>query len=137
MASFMLRIVTPDGLMFSGEAQSITVRTVEGDVGILPNHINFLTALGMGEAKIVAGGQTRRAACIGGMLSVRDNEVNLVPTTFEWADDIDLPRAQHAREAAEERLAHRADLSSQEIAIAEAKLKRALVRSGVAGRKNI
>ncbi len=135
MATFNLQIVTPDGLMFSGEAESLTVRTVEGDVGILPNHINFLTALGMGEARIVTGGVTRRAACIGGMLSVRNNEVNLVPTTFEWADEIDLDRANRARQAAEEKLSHRNTLSDQELAVAEAKLKRALVRSGVAARR--
>lgn len=135
MATFNLQIVTPDGLMFSGEAESLTVRTVEGDVGILPNHINFLTALGMGEARIVTCGVTRRAACIGGMLSVRNNEVNLVPTTFEWADEIDLDRANRARQAAEEKLSHRNTLSDQELAVAEAKLKRALVRSGVAARR--
>ena len=135
MATFNLQIVTPDGLMFSGEAESLTVRTVEGDVGILPDHINFLTALGMGEARIVAEGKTRRAACIGGMLSVRDNEVHLVPTTFEWADEIDLDRANRARQAAEEKLSHRSSLSDQELAVAEAKLKRALVRSGVAARR--
>ena len=135
MATFKLQIVTPDGLLYSGEAESLTVRSVEGDVGVLPGHINFLTALGMGEAKIVTGGVTRRAACIGGMLSVRDNVVTLVPTTFEWADEIDLDRANRAREAAEEKLNHRERLNGQERAIAEAKLKRALVRSGVAGRK--
>lgn len=134
MASFMLRIVTPDGLMFSGEAQSITVRTVEGDVGILPNHINFLTALGMGEAKIVAGGQTRRAACIGGMLSVRDNEVNLVPTTFEWADRIDVPRAEASEKRAKTVLANKS-ASDADLRLAEARLKRALVRKSVGSRQ--
>lgn len=135
MAEFDLQIVTPDGLMFSGKAESLKVRTVTGDVCILPNHINYLTALGMGEAKIVSEGRTRRAACIGGMLSVRDNQVHLVPTTFEWSDEIDPDRADRARQEAEEKLSHRDALSDQELAIAEAKLKRALVRKSVAGRK--
>lgn len=135
MAEFDLEIVTPDGLMYSGKAESLRVRTVTGDVCILPGHINYLTALGMGEAKLVAEGKTRRAACIGGMLSVRDNEVKLVPTTFEWSDEIDAARADRARAAAEEKLSHRGDLSNQELAIAEAKLKRALVRRNVAGKK--
>ncbi len=136
MATFKLKIVTPDGPMFNGEAQSLTVRTVEGDVCILPKHINYLTALGMGEAKVVpAEGNARRAACIGGMLSVTGDEVELVPTTFEWADEIDARRADRARKAAEEKLSHREKLSDHELAIAEAKLKRALVRSSVANRK--
>lgn len=134
MAEFDLEIVTPDGLMFSGKAESLRVRTVTGDVCILPGHINYLTALGMGEGKIVAGGVTRRAACIGGMLSVSGSEVKLVPTTFEWADEIDVNRAQRAKSEAEEKLSHRDRLSDHELAIAEAKLKRALVRSSVANR---
>ncbi len=132
MASFNLQVVTPDGLMFSGEAQSLTVRSVEGDVCILPNHINYLTALGMGEARITADGKTRRAACIGGMLSVQDNDVKLVPTTFEWSDEIDADRAERARAEAEDKLARRDKLSDHELAVAEAKLKRALVRKSVA-----
>ena len=135
MGTFDLQIVTPDGLMFSGEAQSLRVRTVEGDVCILPRHINLLTALGMGEAKIVADGKARSAACIGGMLSVMDNHVKLVPTTFEWADEIDAKRAEKAKNEAEEKLSHRDRLTDQELAIAEAKLKRALVRRSVANRK--
>lgn len=135
MASFDLKIVTPDGRLFDGQARSLTVRTVEGDVCILPGHINFLTALGMGEAKVVDGeGKARRAACIGGMLSVSGSEVKLVPTTFEWADEIDVNRAQRAKSEAEEKLSHRDRLSDHELAIAEAKLKRALVRSSVANR---
>ena len=132
MASFNLQVVTPDGLMFSGEAQSLTVRSVEGDVCILPNHINYLTALGMGEARITADGKTRRAACIGGMLSVQDNDVKLVPTTFEWSDEIDADRAERARAEAEDKLARRDKLSDHELAVAEAKLKRAPVRKSVA-----
>ncbi len=135
MATFDLQIVTPDGLMFSGQAESLVVRTVEGDVCILPRHMDFLTALGMGEAKLVSQGQTRRAACIGGMMSVKDNTVKLVPTTFEWADEIDADRASRAKAEAEEKLSHREKLTDHELAIAEAKLKRALVRTSVAGRR--
>ena len=135
MATFKLQIVTPDGLMFDGEAESLVVRTTEGDVCVLPRHINFVTALGMGEAKIRTPEGERRAACIGGMLSVDNGEVKLVPTTFEWAEDIDAARADRAREEAERRLANRANLSEHQLMMAEAKLHRALVRRSVAGRK--
>lgn len=73
MSVFHLRIVTADGEFFNGEAQRVLVRTIDGDVSILANHIPYLTALGMGECRVTgADGETRRAACIGGMLSVRD-----------------------------------------------------------------
>ncbi len=135
MSSFRLKIVTPDGQMFDGDAESLLVRTVTGDVCILPRHINYVTALGMGEAKIVTNGETRRAACIGGMLSVTGDVVRLVPTTFEWAENIDDARARRAEEEAKEKLSHTDRYSRHELDIAEAKLHRALVRRSVAERR--
>ena len=132
MSTFHLQIVTLDGLSFDGEAEKLIVRTIDGDVCILPRHINLVTALGMGEAKVFADGAVRRAACIGGLLSVANNEVKLVPTTFEWAEDIDPERARRAREAAENALKDKTK-SKVDLAIAEAKLKRALVRQSVSG----
>ena len=93
MTSFPLKIVTPDGLIFDGEAEELVVRSTTGDVAVLAKHTNFVTPLGMGRAIIVSGGIRRTAACIGGMLSVVNGSVTLVPTTFEWSDKIDLERA--------------------------------------------
>lgn len=132
VSTFHLQVVTLDGLSFDGEAEKLIVRTITGDVCILPRHINFVSPLGMGEAMIFVDGHERRAACIGGLLSVCDDEVKLAPTTFEWAEDIDKARAKRAEEEAEKILANKNKLSAQNIAIAEAKLKRALVRQSVA-----
>jgi F-type H+-transporting ATPase subunit epsilon len=134
MSTFYLQIVTPDGVCYDGDAEKLIVRTTTGDVCILPKHINYVVPLGMGEAKIVVDGTERRGACIGGMLSVNDNKVMLVPTTFEWAEDIDLERATKAEATAEKRLEDKEKLTSREIAMAEAKLKRAMVRQSVAKR---
>lgn len=134
MTEFHLQIVTPDGLIYDGKAERVVVRTITGEVGILANHIDFVTALGMGQARILMDGAVRKAACIGGMLTVANGEVKIVATTFEWAEDIDLPRAERAYSRAKERL-DTPDLSAREIRIAEAKLKRALVRKGVASDK--
>ena len=127
MSVFHLTIVTADGVYFDGEAQRIVVRTIDGDVCILANHIPYMTALGMGECRVTGeNGETRRAACIGGMLSVMSNEVRLVATTFEWAEDIDISRAERARQRAEELLQKKTD--ERELELAQAKLKRALTR---------
>ena len=131
MSSFHLQIVTPDGLFYDGEAESLDVRAVTGGVTILPGHINYVTPLGMGEARVVVDGKTRRAACMGGMLAVQKNEVRLIATTFEWQEQIDRARAQRALEAAQERLKNRASLTDEEIRLAEAKLRRALVRTSL------
>ncbi len=128
MATYHLQIVTPDGLYFDGEAEKLIVRSTTGDVCILAHHINYVTPLGMGVAKVTTEGKDRRAACVGGMLSVHEGEVTLVASTFEWSEDIDLERAQRAEERARARLEQRDKLDDQDLALAEAKLKRALIR---------
>lgn len=133
MSTFPLQIVTPDGLFYSGEAEKLIVRTVGGDVCILPNHCDYVTALGMGEAVVVSAEGRRTAACIGGLLAVTGGRVRLVPTTFEWAEEIDKDRARRAEERARKHLEDKS-LSKRELELARAHLLRALVRSDVAKR---
>ena len=131
MRSFPLKIVTPDGIHFEGQAELLSVRTTSGDMGIMAGHVNCVAPLGMGRATVVTEGKKRYAACIGGILSVMNGEVTLVPTTFEWADEIDAERADNAAARAKKTLENK-NLSQLEIRIAKARLRRALVRKGVA-----
>lgn len=131
MRSFPLKIVTPDGIAFDGEAEELIVRTTNGDMGILAGHISCVAPLGMGRATVVTEGKRRCAACIGGMVSVVGGHVTLVPTTFEWAEEIDVARAERAAQKAQSVINTNA-ASNAELAMAEAKLKRALVRKAVA-----
>ena len=134
MTLFPLKIVTPDGLIFDGQAEKLIVRTTSGDVAILARHINYVTPLGMGQAVVVTENGRRTAACIGGMLSVMNGEVTLVPTTFEWSDKIDVARAEASYQRAEKVLQ---DTNSTEtdIQMAQARLRRALIRRSVASYK--
>ena len=134
MTAFQLKIVTPDGIQYDGNAEELVVRTTTGDVGILAGHINFVAPLGMGEAMLLLDGKKRRAACIGGMVSVVNESVTLLPTTFEWADEIDLDRAKASEERAQKVLQNK-DASDSELVLAKARLKRALIRKSVATRK--
>ena len=105
MATYHLQIVTPDRKVFDGEAEKLCMRTLGGDVCILARHIDYAAPLGTGAASVTdAEGNTRTAACSGGMLAVSGNDVRVMATTFEWADEIDLPRAERARDAAQEQL---------------------------------
>ena len=131
MTPFPLKIVTPDGLIFDGQAEELIVRTSTGDMGILAGHINCVAPLGMGRAVVVVDGQRRYGACIGGMVSVVNGAGTLVPTTFEWAEDIDVKRAELSAERAKEVIGNK-DASDADIRLAQARLKRALVRSNVA-----
>ena len=135
MSTFLLKIVTPDGLQFEGQAERLIVRTTSGDVAILARHINYVAPLGMGQAIVVdAEGNRRTAACIGGMLSVINGDVDLVPTTFEWADESDLKRAEAAYDRAD-KIIKDTQSSDTDIKMAEARLRRALVRKSVAQMK--
>ncbi len=135
MTAFHLKIVTPDGSFFDGDCEQLSLRTAAGDIGILAHHIDLVTPVGMGEARITVNGSVRRAACIGGLLSVSNGNVNVVATTFEWAEDIDVARAEQAAEAAEKRLQEK-DLSETDRRIFEAKYRRALIRKSVGEKKN-
>ena len=134
MTPFPLKIVTPDGLIFDGQAEELVVRTTSGDLGILAGHINCVAPLGMGRATVVMEGKRRYAACIGGMVSVVNGTVTLVPTTFEWAESIDAARAEASLQRAEAIL-HKKDTTDTELKLAQARLHRALVRKSVASGK--
>ena len=134
MTPFQLKIVTPDGIAFDGMAESLSVRSTSGDLGILAGHTNLVAPLGMGRATIVMDGQRRYAACIGGMVSVVDNQVRIVATAFEWADQIDADRAAASEQRAKQILADK-NASATELTMAEARLKRALIRQSVANGK--
>lgn len=131
MKTFPLRIGTPDGLLFSGDVVRVVCRTITGDRAILADHIDFCTGIGMGEARVVLeDGTVRKAACIGGMLTMVDGMCRLLATTWEWSDEIDSERAEKAKQAAEETL-KKEGLSDREYNVAKAKLQRALVRLSV------
>ncbi len=128
MDTYHLQIVTPDSMVYDGQAQSILLRTVNGDVCILPRHIDFAAPLGIGMARVTnEKGETRAAACNGGLVSVSRGEVRVMAITFEWEDEIDLERAKEAESRAEESL-KTLQREDQDFAAAEAKLKRALAR---------
>lgn len=132
MNGFPLKIVTPDGIQFDGTAEELIVRSTTGDIGILAGHINCVAPLGMGQAMVITEGKKRYAACIGGMVSVVNGSVTLVPTTFEWAEKIDVARAEASQQRAQAILQNKTSTDT-DIRLAEARLKRALVRKGVAG----
>ena len=134
MTPFSLKIVTPDGLAYEGQAEQVTVRSTTGDIGIMAGHLNCVAPLGMGRATIVIDGQKRYAACIGGMLSVVGGAVTLVPTTFEWADKIDADRAEASYQRAQAILQDK-NSTDTDLKLAEARLRRALVRKNVASKR--
>ena len=134
MTPFRLRILTPEGVVFDGEAEMITVRTTVGDQGILARHEPYVAALGIGQAKVRIEGETRIAAVSSGSIEVSKDVTTLLAQSFEWADEIDLQRAEKAQQTAEENI-ERYKNDRRKLDIAEYKLKRAINRINVASLK--
>lgn len=126
MTPFRLQIITPEKTVFDGETEQVIVRTTVGDVGILKGHEPYCAALGIGQMRIMQNGGFRRAATSGGIIKVSKEMTTILVQTCEWSDEIDVERANAAKEAAEERI--RSAKSDKDMLLAEAKLKRALNR---------
>jgi len=125
-----LEIVTAERVVLSDDVDQINAPTKDGRVGILPRHMPLLTILDVGQLDIIKGGTTTSLAVSGGFMEVLPTRVTILADTAERADEIDEARAEAARRHAEERIAQRQ--SDQEMALAEAELRRALIRLRVA-----
>ena len=101
----LLEVVTPDRLVLSTEADVVVCPGVEGQFGVLPGHIPFLSALEIGEMYYRKGGQTEYLAVSGGFAEVTGEKVTIVAESAEKGREIDVERAKRAQERAEKRLA--------------------------------
>lgn len=126
MTPFRLKIITPEKTFFDGETEQIIARTTVGDVGILNGHEPYCAALGIGQMRVMIDGQFKRAATSGGIIKVSKEKTVILVQSCEWADEIDVDRAEHAKQVAEDRI--KAAQSDNDLQLAEAKLKRALNR---------
>jgi F-type H+-transporting ATPase subunit epsilon len=107
VAELSVELVSVDRLLWSGEADMIKARTVDGDIGILPGHWDHLSVLVEGGVvDIRQGGEATLAAVHGGFLLVHDNDVRILAEVAELGADVDVERAraqlQEARGAAED-----------------------------------
>ena len=123
-----VELVSPERVLFSGDAEMVTARTVDGgDIAFLANHAPFLGALDICAVKIkTSGGDEEMAAVHGGFVHVRDDSVIVLSDVAELASDIDTNRAQRAKERAEKK---EGDMDDAE---AEAALRRAVIRIDIA-----
>lgn len=101
---FSLEIVTPDRKMFQGMVDMLIIRTTEGDIGILRNHVNTVVPLGIGAARVRIDGEERIAACAGGFMTVVDGKVSILTDAAEWNNEIDVERCEAAIERANARM---------------------------------
>ncbi len=102
---FELNIVTPQGDAYSGTVDSVVLPGTEGDFGVLQSHERFLTPLRIGPMEIHEPGQVIFAAIGDGFAEVQGDHVSVLVDSCELAGDIDVARAELARDRAEQHLA--------------------------------
>jgi F-type H+-transporting ATPase subunit epsilon len=133
MTPFSLKIITPEKTFFEGTTTQIIAKTTTGNVGILHGHVPYVANLVSSPLKIEIEGTLKEAALSGGFIKVSGEDVIVVTNAIEWADEIDVARAERSKQNAEERMKRHE--SQKEFDRAEKKLKRALNRLLVAGKK--
>lgn len=127
MNSYQLRVITPEKIFFEGMVQRISVRTTEGDVGILAKHEKYAAGLPSGLLRVLTeDGTERLAALSGGILKVSPEQTVILANAIEWAEDIDVDHAKRSEEDARKRCEQ--SKSQHDLERAEAKLQRALNR---------
>lgn len=129
--SLHLEIVTPDRLVLSETVDYVGAPGFEGEFGILPNHIPFLSALSIGSLYYKANGRTYYVFISGGFADVSDNKVTILAEAAERSEDIDIDRARKAKERAEQRLSQMKEKIDH--ARAQAAMQRAIARMRLHG----
>jgi F-type H+-transporting ATPase subunit epsilon len=123
-----LDIVTPEKLAYSAEVSMVIARTTAGDIGILPGHAALIAALAIWPLRVITDGDEIEIAMCGGFIEVQPEKITILANCAELANEIDVDRAETAKERAEKRLRN----GDADVARAEVALKRAMVRLRVA-----
>lgn len=131
MSTFHLQIVTPDKLFMDEEVEALTVRTTEGELTILKDHIDFVSNLKIHVAGIKQNGKTKTAAIAGGIVQNDKGKTTVIAMAAEWSEDIDIERAKKAKEDSE----HKMNLYKEDehqLKLVEYRLKKAVNRINAA-----
>ena len=131
MSQMNVQIVTPDGLVYDHHAAFVSVKTIDGELGILPHHINTIAVLAVDQVKVRRVDDDKHIDWIavnGGIIEVADNVITIVADSAERARDIDISRAEKALEEAKDQ--HSVDMERR----AKIALQRAINRINVGNR---
>ncbi|KQX60164.1 MULTISPECIES: F0F1 ATP synthase subunit epsilon [unclassified Paenibacillus] len=134
MSTFLLEIVTPERKVYAEQVNMVSVKGVEGELGILPNHIPLVTPLRISPITVKKQGSKDEIIAVnGGFMEVRKDKVVILAESAELPEHIDIDRAKAAKERAEKRLAETKQ-DNVDFKRAEAALQRALNRINVSGK---
>jgi F-type H+-transporting ATPase subunit epsilon len=124
VASLLVSVVSPESILYEGEAEMVVCRPADGEIAFLPGHEPFLGALGGFPVRIIRADAPELAIAVhGGFVEFSENRVTVLSDVAELPDQIDVVRAQTAKEEAERRL----DADPEDV-VAAAALTRANLR---------
>lgn len=121
-----LTITTPRGVKFVEEADRVSMRCIDGELGVLPGHESVSAILGDGILRVINGDLVKRFALFGGIVEIEDTDVNIYSTIAQRPEEIDLERAHKDREEAE--AAMKEMEGDTQLRRAQAMMRRSLVR---------
>lgn len=131
MSKMTVEVVTPERVVYSGQAEMVIARGLQGEIGVMPNHVPLVTPLKTAPVRIKTEGDKEvKMAVSGGFMEVRGDKVTILAETAELPGDIDVERAKAAKERAEKRLAEK--YAELDVKRAERALQRAMARLDVA-----
>lgn len=130
---FNLQIISPTRIFFDGDATMVEMKTSEGEIGVLAGHIPLTAILTPGVVKIHQEEGLKEAALHDGFVEIRKDRVTVLAESCEWPDEIDVERAEEAKERAENRI--KSGRKDVDMLRAELALKKALTRIDLAGKK--
>ena len=102
MSIIKIKIVTPEQVICECEAQQVTLPVSDGEVTILPNHRSYIASLKIGEIIAKKDGEENNIAVVGGFLEFRDNKLTVLADEAERAEEIDIKKAEAAKQRAED-----------------------------------
>ncbi len=130
--NLLLEIITPEKVVYKDEVAEVVVPTVNGEIAILPNHINLLTQVNPGELIIKKGTSQQYLAITGGFLEVNNNKISILADYAIKAQDIETARAQEAKKRAEKIMSEKT--TDNELRIAQAEMIKAILELKVANK---
>lgn len=128
--NLLLEIITPEKVIYKDEADEVIAPTVDGEIAILPNHVNLLTQVSPGELIVKKGNNLQHLAITGGFLEVSGNKISILAEYAVKAQDIEVGRAMEAKKRAEKIMSEKS--TDNELKVAQGEMLKAILELKVA-----
>lgn len=128
--NLVLQIITPEKIVYNDEIDEITAPTINGEIGVLPNHVGLLTQTVPGELIIKKGNIIQSIAITEGFLEIKSNQISILVNYAIRAENINIAQVEEAKKRAENLMSEK--ISEKDFRIAEGELRKAILELKVA-----